>query len=124
MEIPFVQAAQDVEPMEDNGQQPQAGEQTPTYAPGTTLEVNGQTFVVGEQDEAGNYLINDENGQPLDRFTPEEMAEFGFSSAAVRPTQAEQISTTDNGQQAAEETAPAQPQYPINAKTGKVVFSC
>ena len=66
--------------------QPQATEQPTTYAPGTTLEVNGQTFVVGEQDENGNYLINDENGQQIDRFAPDEMEAFGFSAAVIPAT--------------------------------------
>lgn len=124
VELSFTQSVEDVEAVEQPISPKEEQEnQSSTYAPGTSVVVNGTTFVVGEQDEEGNYFINDENGQQIDRFTPEEMAEMGFS-AAVTPTEAEQQPITLKEEY---ETAPVTPettpvqQYPVNKK-GEIDF--
>lgn len=106
--------------------QQQTTNEVSVYTPGTTTTVNGQTFVVAGQDEAGNYLVNDENGQPLDRFTQEEMQQMGFVAAA-KPTKSEQTDNkseiqvlNDNEVNNVTETLQT-PQYPLNKK-GEIDF--
>jgi len=93
--------------------QGQTKTEEPVYAPGTTAVINGDTFVVGEKDEEGNYLINDKDGNLIDRFTPEEMKEFGFSVAVKPPTAEQETSLSGN-------ISTVEP-YPTNKK-GEIDF--